>query len=88
MAAKVTEDRPSLGSRQAAAALPSRDGGKDFNGCDAGEINRVRRLGTGQGSDPGGASLSDMSFDECTGVQELTTIPPKYHLADPPATRP
>src|SRR5208282_6834010 len=51
MAAKVTKDRPSLGGREATAALPPCDGGIDFHGRDAGEINRARSLGTRQGSD-------------------------------------
>ena len=52
VAAEMAEDRSGLGGGNVAAVLPPGDGGEDFDGGDAGDVNPVGGLGAGSGSGP------------------------------------
>src|SRR5208337_4562096 len=65
----TTEARPPESS-----APPATNGGLGVlsrHPADSGPDFRSRSLGTRQGSDPGTACFSDMSFDEGTGIEEI-----------------
>ena len=57
VAAEMPEDSSSLGGGEVPATLPTGDSGIDFDSRDAGDIERMRGLGTGQGSNPGDCRL-------------------------------
>jgi hypothetical protein len=71
LAAEVTEDGSSLGGGEIAGVLPPGDRGRDLNGGNAGDIERVTRLGADEGFDSGAADLDDMAFDKSTGIEEI-----------------
>lgn len=66
----IAGSRPSLPATNTAGSLPPGDRRSHLDGGDAGEIERVARLGPGQGADPGIASLGDVTLDDAAGVEE------------------
>ena len=67
----MPDDRGGLGGRKVSTALPPGDRGKDLNGGDVGDIERMSRLGADEGFDPGSVGLDHMAFDERAGIEEV-----------------
>jgi hypothetical protein len=57
-------------AKQAAGALAAGDRRRDLDGGDAGDIERVSRLGADEGFDPGTTGLDHVPLDEGAGIEK------------------
>jgi hypothetical protein len=77
MLAEAVEDRRRPGGCEGPAFPAAGDGGRDFDGRDAGDANGRGWVVARNPANPRGANFVDVTFDESAGIDEVSG----YHLS-------
>ena len=57
--------------REGFSFATARDGARDFDGGDAGDVDHGGWTAARDAANPGGAGLLDVAFDQSTGIDEV-----------------